>query len=118
MRRGTNEWGLCMKLFQRELDLGEAFEVGGLTVFPLLGEDVGGVDYLTAPEALDVGLAEVAELDHPSVPSLRVTNLADVPVLLVEGQTLIGGDQNRTMNLTVLVPAKSQTVVPVSCVEA
>ena len=66
-----------MKLFQRELDLGQAVEFGGLTVFPLLGADNGGVDYLTAPEALDVGLVEVSELDSPSVPSLKVTNMAE-----------------------------------------
>jgi hypothetical protein len=107
-----------MKLFQRDLEVGEAVRIGGLTVFPLLGTDQGGLDYLTAPEALGVGLAEVTELDHPSVPSLKITNLADVPVLFVEGQTLLGGAQNRTMNVTVLVPAKSQTSVPVSCVEA
>ena len=107
-----------MKLFQRELDLGPAVEIGGLTVIPLIGADEGGTDYLTAPEALGVGLVEVSELDRPEVPSLKVTNLADVPVLFVEGQTLIGGDQNRTMNVTVLLPAKSQTAIPVSCVEA
>jgi hypothetical protein len=107
-----------MKLFQRDLEIGEGVQVGGLTVYPLLGTDEDGLDYLTAPEALGVGLAEVSELDHPSVPSLTVTNLADVPVLFVEGQTLLGGAQNRTMNVTVLVPAKSQTSVPVSCVEA
>jgi hypothetical protein len=107
-----------MKLFQRELDLGQAVEFGGLTVYPLLGADEGGVDYLTAPEALDVGLVNVSELDRPNVPSLNVTNIADVPVLFVEGQTLIGGDQNRTMNVTVLIPAKAETAIPVSCVEA
>jgi hypothetical protein len=107
-----------MKLFQRDVAVGEAVRIGGLTAYPLLGDDAGGLDYLTAPEALGVGLAEVSELDHPSVPTLQVTNLADVPVLFVEGQTLLGGAQNRTMNVTVLVPAKSQTSVPVSCVEA
>jgi ARG/rhodanese/phosphatase superfamily protein len=52
------------------------------------------------------------------VPSLKVNNQADLPVLFVEGQTLIGGDQNRTMNVSVLLPAKTTTDVPVSCVEA
>ncbi len=105
-------------LFQRDLEVGEAVRIGGLAVYPLLGSDEGALDYLTAPEALGVGLTEVTELDHPSVPSLKITNLADVPVLFVEGQTLLGGAQNRTMNVTVLVPARSQTSVPVSCVEA
>ena len=107
-----------MKLFQRDLEVGEAVRIGGLTIYPLLGTNQGGLDYLTALEALGGGLVEVSELDQPSVPSLKVTNLADVPVLFVEGQTLLGGAQNRTMNVTVLVPAKSQTSVPVSCVEA
>jgi hypothetical protein len=60
----------------------------------------------------------VNELDPPEVPKLAVTNLADVPVLLVEGEMLVGGDQNRTMNVTVLCPPRARTVVPVSCVEA
>ena len=58
------------------------------------------------------------ELDPPEVPQLAVTNLSDLPVLLVEGEMLVGGDQNRTMNVTVLCPPRTRTVVPVSCVEA
>jgi len=77
-----------------------------------------GPAYLTGPEAFERGLIEVGELDPPEVPSLLVTNRADVPILLVEGEMLIGGDQNRTMNVTVLCPPKSVTIVPVSCVEA
>lgn len=107
-----------MKLFQRELELGQSVDIGGLTVYPLLGSDEGALEYLAAPEATDVGLVEVSELDNPSVPTLQVTNLSDFPVLFVEGQTLVGGDQNRTMNVSVLVPAKSKTPLPVSCVEA
>ena len=52
------------------------------------------------------------------MPKLAVTNLSDLPVLLVEGEMLVGGDQNRTMNVTVLCPPHARTVVPVSCVEA
>ena len=36
----------------------------------------------------------------------------------VPGEMLVGGDQNRTMNVTVLCPPQVRTVVPVSCVEA
>lgn len=60
----------------------------------------------------------MSELDPPEVPSLTITNHADVPILLVEGEMLVGGDQNRTMNVTVLCPPHARIVVPVSCVEA
>ncbi|MDQ1360902.1 MAG: hypothetical protein QOJ44_1279 [Acidimicrobiaceae bacterium] len=107
-----------MEVFEIKLEVGARFEVGGLSVFPLTSRHTGTVPLLTGPEALEAGLIVVDELDPPEVPSLAITNLADVPVLLVEGEMLIGGDQNRTMNVTVLCPAKSRTIVPVSCVEA
>lgn len=107
------------KVFEVDVIVGDRIAVGGIGVFPLTSKDVkSGPPYLTAPEAYEAGLIEVSELDPPEVPRLAVTNLADVPVLLVEGEMLTGGDQNRTMNVTVLCPAGVQIHVPVSCVEA
>lgn len=60
----------------------------------------------------------VTEVGGGEVPVLRVSNPLPVPVLLPEGETLIGGRQNRVLNVSVLVPAGSSTDVPVSCVEA
>jgi len=107
-----------MQLFDMDVTIGDKVEVGGLGVFPLTGAVVDAPPYLTGPEAFDLGLVRVGELDPPQVPNLLVTNLADVPVLLVEGEMLVGGDQNRTMNVTVLCPPGADLVVPVSCVEA
>ena len=106
-----------MKMFEMEVEVGEPVEVGGLSVFPLTGVVQAGPAYLTGPEAFAAGLIEVDELDPPEVPMLAITNLADVPILLVEGEMLVGGDQNRTMNVTVLCPPLARTIVPVSCVE-
>jgi len=107
-----------MKVFEFEVQVGNGVAVGGLGVFPLTSAKVDGPPYLTGPEAFEAGLIEVGELDPPQVPFLAATNLATVPILLVEGEMLIGGDQNRTMNVTVLCPPQARTVVPVSCVEA
>ena len=107
-----------MQVFNIELEVGDHQDIGGLGVFPLTGTPIAGPPYLTGPEAFEAGLIEVSELDPPEVPSLLVSNLADVPILLVEGEMLVGGDQNRTMNVTVLCPPKSVIIVPVSCVEA
>lgn len=64
------------------------------------------------------GAVEITEADAESVPTLAVTSLVDDPVLLVEGETLAGGLQQRTLNVSVLVPPRSRLDVPVSCVEA
>ena len=92
-----------------------------LTVFPLLGPDPARPepDYLLADEAIAQGLARVTELEGGgSVPELRFENHAPLPVLLVDGEELIGAKQNRVLNLSILAPAGCATVIPVSCVEA
>src|SRR5262249_20122434 len=38
-------------------------------------------------------------------------------VLLLEGEGLRGGKQNRILNTSVLIPARSSVEIPVSCVE-
>ena len=101
-----------------EVDLGECITVGSLQLVPLVTTATTSPPYLTGPEASAAGLLQVTELDPPQVPFLAVANLADVPILLVEGELLVGGDQDRTMNVTVLCPPGETTVVPVSCVEA
>ncbi len=64
----------------------------------------------------DSGL-EIDELEVPSVQELRMTNPTDRPILVVDGEHFLGGKQNRTANSAVLVGAKSELVVPVSCLE-
>jgi hypothetical protein len=49
---------------------------------------------------------------------LILENRAELPVLIVDGEELVGAKQNRTANLSVLAPPKTATVIPVSCVEA
>ncbi len=64
------------------------------------------------------GMARVTEVEGGSVPELRFENHAELPVLLLDGEELIGAKQNRVVNLTILVPARKTIVIPVSCVEA
>ena len=52
------------------------------------------------------------------VSALELENLADQPVLILDGEELSGAKQNRVPNSTILAPAKSTIRVPVSCVEA
>ncbi len=89
-----------------------------LRVFPLLRPHAPPPDYLTLDEALEAGLARVTEVSEGgSVPELRFVNGAEKPVLLVDGEELVGAKQNRTLNVTVLVGPKQTVVIPVTCVE-
>ena len=90
-----------------------------LTVFPLLRDGAGEPGYLLLDEAVQRGLARVTEVSAMgSVPELKLVNEADQPVLLLDGEELIGAKQNRILNVTVLAGAHTAIVIPVSCVEA
>ena len=66
----------------------------------------------------EIGTLRVEELSEGgSVPELRVVNEGTLPVLILEGDELVGAKQNRVVNSSVLVAADSELILPVSCVE-
>jgi hypothetical protein len=101
------------------LHIGEPRQAGGLQVFGLRWEQAGGLQYTTLDEALEAKSLDVTEVSEGgSVPTLRVTNRADLRVFLMAGEQLIGAKQNRVLNTSILVEAHSDLPIPVSCVEA
>ena len=56
--------------------------------------------------------------DGASVNDLVVANPTDATVLLYEGEEVLGAQQNRTFDVSVLVGRRPEPQVPVSCVEA
>src|SRR5215469_11635973 len=103
------------------LRLGEPLRSGALTLAPLLPAD-GNVKrqtgYLPLEEALRRKLVAISEQAQAQVPELLATNTAETPVILVGGEQVVGGLQNRVLNTTILVAAKSELRIPVTCVEA
>lgn len=86
-------------------------------IAPLFPRSDPKADYLTLEEALPLGF-RVTEIDASgSVPELLAFNPLEKAVLLYDGEELLGAKQNRILNVTVLVAAKSETRIPVSCVE-
>src|SRR5689334_9740375 len=99
--------------------LGAESTCGNMTIFPLLNGDSESADYLTLDEALGRGLVHITEVSvQGSVPELKLNNESDEPVLLLDGEELIGAKQNRVLNLTIMAPPKRTIIIPVSCVEA
>ena len=76
------------------------------------------LEYVLAAKAMADKTLVVEEVSREgSVPTLLVTNHLEKPVLILEGDLLIGGKQNRLSNSSVLIPKKTKMPLPVSCVE-
>ena len=105
--------------FLSGLELGDPQSFHNLTAFPLFGGNGTGPSYLTLAEALAKGLLTVKEVSEGgSVPQLIAVNAGDLPVLVLDGEELRGAKQNRSLNATLLLAARSATAIPVSCTEA
>lgn len=74
-------------------------------------------DILTLKKGFELGLVEVKECEHSTVNTLIVKNHSVTPLLLVDGEEIIGGDQNRIVNATILVAPESESKIPVNCTE-
>jgi len=106
-----------------DIEIGQPSQFRNLTLFSLLrlrpNVTSGDLDYMLLEDGIAQGKVRVTELGgFGSVPELRVESTADLPILVVDGEELVGAKQNRVLNLTILVAPKRTTVIPVSCVEA
>ena len=109
-----------MREFMSSVSLSEPQGSENLLIFPLFkGEQVDQeVPYLLLEEALEEGKLKVSEVStEGTVNTISVENQADQPILILDGEELLGAKQNRIINATILVPPKSKINIPVSCVE-
>ncbi len=89
-----------------------------LSILPLLAAQEAPVEYIPLDQALKDGLVEIKEIDEGgSVQNLRVVNRSRSKVLILDGEELVGAKQNRISNASFVIPAESEKVIPVSCIE-
>jgi hypothetical protein len=96
---------------------GEPRSFSGLTLVPLFSVCPAPFEYVLLSTAIRTGTAAIEEVGLGHVPTLRIINRSAMPVLLVDGEHLVGVKQNRILNTTILVPEQSTLDIPVSCVE-
>lgn len=100
------------------LTFGELKHQGSRAVLPVFTRHESEVEYMTLTEALKAHLVEISEMNEMgTVSELKVHNNVDFPVLILDGEELVGAKQNRIVNTTILLKERSLTVIPVSCVE-
>jgi ARG and Rhodanese-Phosphatase-superfamily-associated Protein domain len=99
------------------LTLGTRQRIGTIDLIPLVRAGTSGEADLLAHEALAAGALEVLEKDGGVVQELLARNKAPRPVVIIEGETLVGARQNRIVAHTVVVAAGQDVIVPVGCME-
>ena len=88
----------------------------GLVITALEWKGQGEPVYATATVAAEAGDLELREQGSATVPSIEAVT-KHKPVVIFAGDTVVGGKQNRIINITVWLPAASVTAIPVSCLE-
>jgi hypothetical protein len=92
-------------------------ERDGLVVIALGStQDEAGPAYLTLDEATTSSSVDIHELGGGTVPSVAVETKAD-PVVIFGGDTIVGGNQNRIVNVTIWLTPLKATQIPVTCLE-
>jgi hypothetical protein len=108
-----------VRRFLEGVSLGGRRAYGGLTVFWLHASGAASpLAVSTRDEARSRGELLVTERDQATVSAIVVENRGPVHVLLLAGEILEGGKQNRIVVEDVLVPPRSGPLtLPVYCVE-
>jgi hypothetical protein len=91
-----------------------------LAVFPVVqgGGDVDRTQYLTLSDGLKQKLVAVAEKGAGGeVNRVQVRNKSDKPLLLLGGEIILGGQQDRIIGKDTILPAHESATVEVFCVE-
>jgi len=97
---------------------------GNVSIVPIVDvstdkpQDPDQTDYVSLTEAKKNGWIEIHEIPGNSeVSSLEVENTGSKPILLLAGELLLGGQQDRIVAKDTVVPPGKTMKVPVFCVE-
>lgn len=103
----------------RNVEVGTPYSHRGLTVYPLrMHAATGTPDIRPLDEALRHGWITILEKTSAEVGEVQVRNHSQHRILLLAGEILVGGRQNRIVRDDVLLPPYSAYVgIPVYCVE-
>lgn len=104
------------ELFKQEIEISKPQTYKNMTILPLISPKEYD-DIITLKKGLKLELVEVKECEQSQVNTLIVKNNSTSILALIDGEQVIGGDQNRIVNETILVDSKSEIKIPVSCTE-
>lgn len=102
---------------QAQHTLGEPQVAGRLAVYPVFGPTRPRLAYRTFAQAVELGALARERERGPAVRALVVENPTELPLLVYEGEEVLGAQQNRTFAASALVAAGDTLELDVTCVE-
>ncbi len=99
------------------LELLESQKYKNMEVVPVKIKRNGNRDYLTLKRGINAGIVEISECEVSTVGTVLAKNNSGIPLLLIDGDEILGAMQNRIMNRSLLIPPHTRMSVSVSCTE-
>ncbi|HOI94556.1 MAG TPA: hypothetical protein PK250_07605 [Syntrophobacter fumaroxidans] len=107
-------------ILPKNLSLGQFTNVHGLGIVPIIASEIPDL-FLIEPleKALAQGTVRITETSEAGeVPFLFLENKGPHSVIVLDGEEVVGGKQNRIINTTLIILAHTTVKLPVSCVQA
>jgi hypothetical protein len=102
---------------QAQHTLSEPQVAGPLAVYPVFGPRRPRLAYRTFAQAVELGALAREREGGAAVRALVVENPTELPLLVYEGEEVLGAQQNRTFAASALVAAGDTLELDVTCVE-
>lgn len=87
-----------------QLSVGLPRHWGSLSLFPIYVHDGKAADVVAAVDAIRGGRLEISEADDATVPSLQARNSTGKKILLITGEMVFGGRQDRCVYDSMVIP--------------
>lgn len=104
----------------KRLSVTDPIVVGDLALYPVIDREADGrldVDVTTLGPAMSTGLVSVHESSNGIVGEVRMVNHGEEPVMVMAGDVVHGGMQDRVVQRSALIAAGRAIRIPVHCVE-
>lgn len=92
-------------------------EFKNLTIVPVVTTPDFNGDLLSLSKGMELGLVKVMECKPATVGTIVVENNAVTPLILINGEEVLGVKQNRIFSGTIIIPPNTTQKVSVFCVE-
>ena len=99
------------------IELLDSQKFKNMEVIPVRINSHNPKDYLTLKRGISAGFVEITECEISTVGTVLARNNASIPLVLIDGDEIVGAKQNRIMNRSLIVPPLRTMEVSVSCTE-